>query len=362
MGDIDILSIDEKIQKKFNEERKKLGEYKERLEILKKNKSFLAERIRKNISCEINELEKKINNIENDEQLNFYISDSAELLEKYKKILTTPIRMSFSGKKIKPNSDKKKIIYEYLQIVKKYSKSDFIFQSNDSDVQVCDNCQNKKDFDLIEGGISVCLNCCAQKTIIKQTSSYRDVDRVNITAKYTYDRKVHFKDCINQYQGKQNSTVEEKVYLDLEDAFDRHHLLVGDKTTKKEIRFEKITCEHVFLFLKDLKYSKHYENVNLIHYNMTGKKPDDIGYLEHRLLDDFDRLTTLYDKKFRKNIARKNFINTQYVLFQLLTRHKHPCQKEDFSMLKNVDRTTFHDEICKELFEELRWNHTAVLG
>ena len=68
-------------------------------------------------------------------------------------------------------------------------------------------------------------------------------------------------------------------------------------------------------------------------------------------------LTNMYDKIF-KNIDRKNFINTQYVLYQLLRRHKHPCNKCDFSILKTIDRECFHDEVCKKLFEKLGWNHT----
>ena len=105
-----------------------------------------------------------------------------------------------------------------------------------------------------------------------------------------------------------------------------------------------------------MEYTKHYENINLIHYNLTGVKPDNISYLEDKLLDDFDALTELYDKRF-KNIDRKNFINTQYVLYQLLMRHKHSCIKEDFTILKTIDRKAFHDDICKILFEEKGWNH-----
>ena len=146
-----------------------------------------------------------------------------------------------------------------------------------------------------------------------------------------------------------------KVYDDLEKQFELHHLLNGDKDTSKNVRFKNITKEHISLFLKELDYTKHYENINLIHYNLTGIKPDDIGYLEDKLLEDFDILTDLYDKNF-KHIDRKNFINTQYVLYQLLLRHKHPCTKEDFSILKTVDRKAFHDEVMKNLFEICGWN------
>ena len=109
------------------------------------------------------------------------------------------------------------------------------------------------------------------------------------------------------------------------------------------------------MFLKELDYTKHYENATMIHYNMTGIKPDDIGHLEERLLEDFDLLTETYDKIF-KNIDRKNFINTSFVLFLLLSKYKHPCKKEDFSVLKTSERILFHDEITKVCFNHLGWS------
>jgi len=97
----------------------------------------------------------------------------------------------------------------------------------------------------------------------------------------------------------------------------------------------------------------------LIHHQLTGKPTPDISHLENGLLNDFDILVDTYDKKF-KNSERKNFINTQYVLFQLLKRHRYPCKKEDFNMLKTVDRKYFHDTICSELFADIGWSFTAL--
>ena len=59
-------------------------------------------------------------------------------------------------------------------------------------------------------------------------------------------------------------------------------------------------------------------------------------------------------------LIEKNFINTQYVLFQLLRRHKYPCKRADFNILKTIDRKSFHDDVCKSLFEQLGWNFTAL--
>ena len=359
-NEINILTINTKILENFKEEFEKIDDYKNRLIYI--NKTLEIKNIRQRVLISLQkskeELEKHINDIENNISLNFYLTETSELLEKFKEILNAPMKVNFLGKSSKTNKEKQKIINEYLNIANKYVNIDLEIIERKEKI-ICKNCENKKDFDILDGNIYVCVICSAQQVIMKNVSSYRDIDRVNITSKYLYDRKIHFRDCINQYQGKQNSTIHQKVYDDLEKQFELHHLLVGDKTSTKIIRFGNITKEHISIFLKELEYTKHYENINLIHYNITSKKPDDIGYLEDKLLEDFDILTELYDKNF-KHIDRKNFINTQYVLYQLLLRHKHPCNKSDFSILKTVDRKTFHDDVMKILFTELGWNFTFV--
>tara|TARA_B110000908_G_scaffold160938_1_gene204651 strand:- start:218 stop:1312 length:1095 start_codon:yes stop_codon:yes gene_type:complete len=363
MSQLDILSIDAKIKLTFKEDADKLPQYKEKLLDLQQTikRETLSARAHRNLKLNITDLEDKISKILSGQQLYFYIAETAHLVEQYKKILQTPVKLSFTGKSTRNNKEKNNVIADFLVISNKYSDVDFVSPSKTKTV-ICNNCPNKKLFDIIDNSIYICIPCGAQQEILLHTSSYKDIDRINISAKYTYDRKVHFRDCINQYQGKQNSTIDPKVYINLIDQFEKHHLLIGNKDTKKEVRCKNITKEHIHLFLKELEYTKHYENVNLIHYQITGKKPDDITYLEDRLLDDFDFLTDLYDKKFKNKpgFDRKNFINTQYVLYQLLVRYRHPCKKEDFTILKTVDRKSFHDDVAKICFEELGWNHTPL--
>jgi len=224
----------------------------------------------------------------------------------------------------------------------------------------CKYCQDKPGILILD----ICDNnmICEQCGTINEheTStdqvSFKDIDRVNISTKYQYDRVTHFKDCMNQFQGKQNATIDLKVYDDLRHEFLQHGLIPGNyHVLPKEIAFSKITKEHIMLFLKETKHTKHYEDVVLLHHEFTGIPPPDIRHLENILLQDFDELTNLYDEKFRQN-DRKNFINTQYILYQLLKRHKFPCKKEDFNILKTIDRKYYHDNITKTLFEELGWN------
>jgi hypothetical protein len=103
---------------------------------------------------------------------------------------------------------------------------------------------NKKDFDIFEENTYICTKCYARQNVIKHSSSYTDIDRVNISSKYMYDPKIHFRDCIKQYQGKQNCTIPEKVYK----------LNMGDK----QVSFtgaELLETNTAFLALFDAKKS-----------------------------------------------------------------------------------------------------------
>ncbi len=360
---MDILTIDQKIMRKFDQERDSLSALKSRLDELEKTDvETLSLKHRNEVIKNTDSLRESIQRIESERDRNFYISESAELLERYRKILKTPLKLSFTGKPKQDDREKLAIQDTYLEIAEKYIPSVRAVKQTDKKVNrmTCDNCPNKREF-IMDDNAYICSDCGAEQDILQHTTSYKDVDRVNISTKYSYDRKVHFRDCINQYQGKQNCTIDQKIYDDLEEMFEKHHLLVGDKSMKKEVRFSKITREHVLMFLKELGYSKHYENVILIHYNMTGKKPDDISHLEDRLLADFDLLVETYDKHFKNKVDRVNFISTQYVLYQLLLKHKHPCRKEDFVILKTVDRKSFHDTICSHLFSLLSWSFNNPL-
>lgn len=149
------------------------------------------------------------------------------------------------------------------------------------------------------------------------------------------------------------------MYDAILDQLKKHHLLIGNERTPRKERFSRITKDHILLFLRETENTKHYENVNMIYYTITGNKADDISHLEHDLLDDFDKLTSLYDIIF-KNIDRKKFINMDMVLYELLMRHKHPCREEDFPILKTIDRKFFYDEVTRILFEALGWNYVPL--
>jgi hypothetical protein len=236
---------------------------------------------------------------------------------------------------------------------------------------VCSICKNER-FD-INGTTYICRDCGNQREVCSSSHTSKDPVRVNTTLRYTYKRRSHFRDCVNQYQGKQNTTIPPDLLETLKRYADMYNL-------NTDGNYSAVTKEHILMFLKDSDNTKYYEDVNLVYRLLTGNPVDDISYLEDAILRDFDILSDLYDKKFKPfvkeahggtpayddrntfdaNISRKSFINKHYILFQLLRRHGHPCKSDDFNILKTVDRKSLHEDILSKLFDELGWNFTSL--
>lgn len=353
---MNILTIHNEILAQFKSLEKEIPKLKETLECLQSlgYRNTLIEQ-------QMNSLENTIKTIENKEDYYYYVLEVTSIIEEYKKELSKPIEVSFMGEQIKPNTSYKDELTErFMNIAQKFTNR---YHSNiNSEVSMeCDYC-NEPMMEKVDGINIVCKSCGVQKDIPNITFSYKDVNRINITSRYTYDRRIHFKDSINQFQGKQNSTIADDVFEKLKRQFERHGLVDKKYSTSDKRRYSKVTKDHIYMFLKENDDSNHYEDANLIYHKITGKPLHDISYLEEKLMEDFDKLSELYDEIYIKNkkTTRKNFINTQYVLYQLLKRHNHPCDKNEFNFLKTTERKSYHDDIVSKLFSVLEFKFSPT--
>ncbi len=352
--DIDILSLDNKIKLHFESEVQKYKRYNERLlcieNILKIEN--LRPKILLDLLMDKKYLEKKLVNLSN---LDLYSIETSDIIHRYLTIINTPLNIEVALTSQKPTEinnlvlKRRETVQEFIKVAKSYLTEPLLkslqlignFGKEDllNSIPVVCTCGNDKDF-YKDDDIYICQLCNAETVKLLNSSSVKDGGRINVCNKYTYDRKVHFKDCINQYQGKQNTNINPRIYDELEEQLVNHQIIepankkdkYGNPISQSK-RFKIVTRAHILFFLKELGYTKHYEDTILIHYTLTGKRPDNIEHLEEKLMADFDKLTEQYDLLF-KDIERKNFINTQYVLFQLLRKHGYNCNKDDFAVLK----------------------------
>lgn len=372
---VDIIGLHNQILSAFVNDQNRIPDLKNRLNEVEKllTKPEIDHGTRRKVSASSTFLKTLIADISTKKTEGFYLMETAGLIQKYREILKIPQVVSFMGT-IENNDDgKETIITEYLTIARKYKPElcppiQKVSKVKKPIIDICKECGSSTDM-IEEDGFLSCTKCGHEEEIAANSSSYKDAERVNVGSKYTYDKRIHFRDCMNQYQGKQNSSIPEAVYQSLESEFEAHGLLVP--SPDKEVRFSKIKREHILIFLKECGYSKHYEDAVLIHHHLTGVKPPDVSHLETCIINDFDKLVESYDKLYHTNdengIAfkdkrggRKNFINNQYVLYQLLRKWNYPCDVSEFSILKTTERKSYHDDICRELFKELGWKFTSV--
>lgn len=395
MNAIDILSIHDQILKDYN----KNDNYVPSDATLSNQSKWqsLYSEISDNTSDDIlTDIKKKFETTQNQtfrDNFNFYIMQSLSLLDEYTKIKKSLQKVQFLKRSNLTEDSKKQrlqtIIDQYMNILKEFFPCYYeIYQNMYTETEKtpkkkgiqqtqtnikCVNCDLEQDQFVHTDNHLVCSFC---GNVISLTNdnliSFRDIERVNIGSKYIYDRKTHFRECIKRFQGKQNVNIPPQIWESLYDKLLRYQLVPENyKELEKKEAFAKVTKEHIHMFLKELGCSKYYEDIVYIYHKITGHEIPDITHLENNLMADFDLLLETYDAvpltqilvlppwSFAKT-ERKNFINNQYVLYQLLRKYKYPCRKEDFQFLKTSDRKLFHDIVCQQLFEKLGWNFHAL--
>ena len=159
----------------------------------------------------------------------------------------------------------------------------------------------------------VCDTCCKVSTAIEGSDLLHN--KVS-----NYDRKPKFLDCILRYQARQDVVIDKKLF---EKYLSKHYADLS-KVTKKQI----------FLMLITLGMKDQVENLHLIHYELTGVPPKDIGHLVPPLIRDFEILIR-GRSPLSKVRGRSPLVSVRQVFYHLLKKNGVPCCKEEFGLRKD---------------------------
>lgn len=301
-------------------------------------------------SVENDEIKEIIEELKSDTTFDKYISVSEKILQKISETLKKPVKKFFFSKKKPQDTTTQNInslIENYVELLKEIAPINI---NQEEEKHTCE-CGNTTDFILSEMGIT-CEICGIEKNQLNIQTCFKDTERVNLNQKYKYKRIVHFKDTLYQFQGKQNKTITEKVYEDIKGWLFRHNIVdeSGD--------YSKITKTQIKLALSETKNNSYYEDIKLIHSNLTGIPCRDLSTIELLLLEDFQKFIDVFDTLV---LDRKSILNSQYVLYQFLKRYNVDVEEEDFEFLKSKDKLRFHDEVYQICAEMLSWNHVNTI-
>lgn len=345
----DILYIDEQIKRKLRSKISTLEELQDNLSKLlwiTVNGDLLDS---KRAKTETLVLRKAIQDIEGGFGLTLYLLKTTDLLEEYKKIIEETRCDSFmrampsEGESSSAKTHRKaEIISIFLRIAKEYID---ISSYQIKHTAACDYCHGV----VLTPGISestlLCNTCGAEMDLLDDAPTFRDAERVNMSSRYQYTSRGHFIDAMNRFEGKQNTVIPDSVISALKEQLRLHGLSVS-------VAGDKITKDHIYMFLEQGKLSDYYADINLIFFIITSKNPPDITAYRTELLEMYDQLEDAY--AYVKDPQRMNSLNVNWKLYKLLQLLDYQCQKDDFFCLKTPAKQDEHGEKWYDMIEYLR--------
>ena len=198
-----------------------------------------------------------------------------------------------------------------------------------------------REFD-VDDEQAVCIKCGCKQIILSVTSTFNDINRINLSQKYTYSKDQHFKECILQFQGRKAKKIPSAVFQYVKEH-DPKSIMDVVELLKSKPEFKKFSDESMYIFRE-----------------ISCKPLEDIGHLEGKLHSDFAEFINAYDKYFgsRQNLedgisTRTNFINVQYVLCRLLT--KNGFNSSDAGLTMFQEKINSHSLIVDKIFSILDW-------
>lgn len=223
---------------------------------------------------------------------------------------------------------------------------------NDSSNNYCKNCKNNN-FEIdSKNGIIICTICGICETYFDNNNiNYSDTTHIEtVSQPFSYQRKNHFKEWLNQLQGKEVTIIPESVI----------NLVLLEIKKERITDIDKITSAKIKQYLKKLKLNKYYEHIPNLISKITNKPPLIINEeFENVLLDLFDKIQEPFIKHCPK--TRKNFLSYSYTLHkfcQLLGKNEYLIY---FPLLKSREKLFEQEKIWKNICSDLNWKFMSSI-
>jgi hypothetical protein len=339
----------------------------------------------------INELEKEITKIENNEYMNDYFIKTGHLLYDYYDGSNT-LEKEYQSKNIGPeefsNTDdenededstedsttsdnikktnlgtaiKKTKITDFIEKEKGFEKADlydkyiklihnqtfiqkdiFMKKSQVGQSAICPKCNITLTLVHSEG-LQVCNQCGLTEYILidSEKPSFREPPPE--VSYFAYKRINHFNEWLSQFQAKESTEIPTEIY----------QLILIEMKKERITDLNKITHTKIREYLKKLKLNKYYEHIPHILNKLNKKVPLISKEVEEKLRHMFKEIQAPFMKICPPN--RKNFLSYSYVLHKFVELLGLDHLKEGFPLLKSREKLHQQDQMWREICKELNW-------
>lgn len=346
-GNMDIFSVDAIVRKYLNDKITSVNLLQRKLEYLteqRNNNGYTQKLVQKKVS----ELRRQIREISSTEEYAYYSYRVADILQTAKD-LARESSISFVPT-IQTSNTEDELKEVYIQLLR--VASDYVTVTNIPSAPKTTACTcGCDDFvrPIDEDNILICSECGMEINIVDDTPNFKDTDRINLATKYVYTREGHFNDAMRFTEGIQKVDQEKiaKVLKILKKEIKRYGL------TTDRGKPNSVTKKHVYTFLSEQRLNKHYNDLNLLYFRLTGVKCPEISSMREELLDDFKEISPVIDKV--KPVGRINSLTVSYILYKLMKRRGFDVSLDDLFILKTKAKLDEHEETMKLAYEELGW-------
>ena len=301
----------------------------------------------------IEQLNIKINNINNNQDINDYFLNTGDILFKYYDTFNvenntvqveTDIMNYLNKNKTKETNDKQsraELLDNYLNVMNENHSKEFC--SNEVELNICKNCNQDMYLNTYEG-LYECEKCGNSIFIMIDSDkpSYKETPRE--VSYFAYKRINHFNEWLAQFQAKESTEIPKNV-------FD----LIWIEIKKERItNMANLSKEKLREILKKLKLNKYYEHVPHIINRLNGLPAPIMNRdTEEKLRNMFKEIQIPFIKHCPKD--RKNFLSYSYVLHKFVELLNYDQFLINFPLLKSREKLHQQDAIWKEICKELKW-------
>lgn len=224
----------------------------------------------------------------------------------------------------------------YSSYVKRLEGSNVDKYDGKNRVIKCENCNIEKIYYPTEGSF-ICEECGDMTDIIiDEDFVIKDIS--------CYHRSGRFKDWLNQFQAKENTDIDDKVYQDI----------IKELNKKRIKKYNSLNRTQIREILRKLKLTKYYDNVTFIINKLNNIPAPKISHsLEKKLLLMFDMIEDIWSIVKPKN--RKNMLSYSYILHKLCELLEEDQLLSSFPLLKSQDVLREQDKIWKRICIKLNW-------
>jgi len=303
------------------------------------NKTKLKIIEQKDIQKQIDEKNKLIITLQEDQQRQLYLDKAVHILEEYDEIIKQYGNTINLGE-IKPfDPDKLYVVRAFIHIASKYCPLNLTMKPFDKP-GTCLYCRTP--YVIEDDGKFSCYICDIYKSFFIYEATYSDINRTNGTNNNNYTNKEIFIKTLNNYQGKETVSYPKELYDDVDKYCETNAI---NKST--------LTSSFTRYIFKKLGYSTYYNNINLFLYTYIDKTLPDLSKYETDLSNDYDMFTQTFNEI--KGNDRNSSLNSQYVLYILIKRRNIECEKHDFQLPETTSILRSSDEMSRKVFEMLGW-------